>query len=494
MLEDLPLRRSPPNTPLCFFVVVLPPFPYSQLILLQIATQSYISESSIILTIVVMDDMKDKMKGLLKKVNNPFSSTSSSKFKGQGHVLGSGTPPSSSSSSSSLSHPRPSNPPPRSPPSRRTPSPSSSSADFDPFDPLISSGRQVENGPSVPAPFACPVCTRPFPTEADVSAHLDVCLAHDASAAPDPAMADSSDVAARVSAFVSSGPPQGAVEVVLKLLGNVAREPQNEKFRRIRMGNPKIKEAVGARGGVELLESVGFRLAEEEGEVWATMEAPSEEQIAVIKEATTLLESWKSEGSVPVVVSDVKTQRSIEPKKIDRQVKVFFPVPESEAARIDLPDSFYNLSSTELKREADLRKKRLADSQLLIPKSYREKQAMAAKRKYKRAVVRVQFPDGVLLQGVFLPWEPTTALYEFVSSALKDPSLEFELLRPAVPKLRVVPFTKPGARATTLEEEDLVPSALVKFKPTETDSMVFTGLTNELLEASEPLNSTAALS
>lgn len=86
------------------------------------------------------------------------------------------------------------------------------------------------------------------------------------------------------------------------------------------MGNPKIKEAVGARGGVELLESVGFRLGEEEGEVWATMEAPSEEQIAVIKEATTLLESWKSEGSVPVVVSDVKTQRSIEPKKIDRQV------------------------------------------------------------------------------------------------------------------------------------------------------------------------------
>ncbi|CAL9136506.1 unnamed protein product, partial [Musa textilis] len=381
-----------------------------QLFLLQIATQSYISESIRILIIVVMDDVKDKMKGLLKKVNNPFSSTSSSKFKGQGHVLGSGTPP-SSSSSSSLSHRRPSKPPPRSSPSRPTPSPSSSSADFDPFDPLVSSGRQV------PAPFACPVCARSFPTEADVSAHLDVCLAHDASAAPvpapDPAMADSSDVAARVSEFVSSGPPQGAVGVVLKLLGNVAREPQNEKFRRIRMGNPKIKEAVGdARGGVELLESVGFRLGEEEGEVWATMEAPSEEQMAVIKEATTLLESWTSEGSVPVVVSDVKSQGSIGPKKIDRQVKVFFPVPESEAARIDLPDSFYNLSATELKREVDLRKKMLADSQLLIPKSYREKQAMAAKRKYKRAVVRIQFPDGVLLQGVFLPWEPTTALYE----------------------------------------------------------------------------------
>lgn len=90
---------------------------------------------------------------------------------------------------------------------------------------------------------------------------------------------------------------------------------------------------------------------------------------------------------------------------------MFFSVPESEASKIDLPDSFYSLSTSELKREADLRKKRLADSQLLVPKSYREKQAMA-RRKYKRAVVRIQFPDGVLLQGVFLPWEPTTVLYE----------------------------------------------------------------------------------
>lgn len=90
---------------------------------------------------------------------------------------------------------------------------------------------------------------------------------------------------------------------------------------------------------------------------------------------------------------------------------MFFSVPESEASKIDLPDSFYSLSTSELKREVDLRKKRLEDSQLLVPKSYREKQAMA-RRKYKRAVVRVQFPDGVLLQGVFLPWESTTVLYE----------------------------------------------------------------------------------
>lgn len=74
---------------------------------------------------------------------------------------------------------------------------------------------------------------------------------------------------------------------------------------------------------------------------------------------------------------------------------------------------------------------------------------------------------------------------------MKEPCLEFELLSPAVAKLRVIPcFTTVGdKRPPTLEEERLVPSALVKFKPIETDSIVFTGLTNELLEASEPLTS-----
>lgn len=77
-----------------------------------------------------------------------------------------------------------------------------------------------------------------------------------------------------------------------------------------------------------------------------------------------------------------------------------------------MPDSFYNLSVEELKREADTRKKKIAESQLLIPKSYKEKQAKAARKRYTRTIIRIQFPDGVVLQCVFAPWEPTTALYE----------------------------------------------------------------------------------
>lgn len=83
---------------------------------------------------------------------------------------------------------------------------------------------------------------------------------------------------------------------------------------------------------------------------------------------------------------------------------------------------------------------------------------------------------------------------QFVSSALKEPSLEFELLDPVLVKRRVIPrFPAAGKRAVTLEEENLVPAALIKFKPIETDYVVFTGLCNELLEIMEPLVADSAV-
>lgn len=288
------------------------------------------------------------------------------------------------------------------------------------------------------------------------------------------------------------------MEIVTKLLKNVAREPGNEKFRKIRMGNPKIKEAIGdVRGGLELLECVGFKIHEEDGEKWATMEEPMLEKIRVIQEAISLIERWKAKEPAMAVngtLDRLVAKQEMVPKKIDRKVRVFFSVPESVAAKIDLSDSFYNLSTEEIRREADARKKKIADSQLLIPRSYKEKQAMAARKKYKLTVIRIQFPDQVVLQGIFLPWEQTTVLYEFVSTSLKEPNLEFELLSPAIPRVHTIPrFPGADGRTPTLEEESLVPSALIKFKPNETDSIAFTGLANGILELIEPFTDATPL-
>ncbi|KAF2316827.1 hypothetical protein GH714_042168 [Hevea brasiliensis] len=472
-----------------------------------------------------MDDMKDKFKGFMKKVNTQLSSSSSSKFKGQGRVLGSSsssssgptdpiharycqpvnpksTPNRSSLNSSSNSKPLPQKSPnsdQNKPASLNNSNPNRKPTDgFDPFDSLITTGKRSQNGYSLNV-FECPICGQSYKSEEEVSMHVESCANNNSKYSVDEGngMGASSggELQASAGAYLSGKPPEGAVEVVLRLFRNIVKEPGNAKFRKIRMGNPKIREAVSdVAGGVELLECVGFELKEEGGEMWAVMEVPNEERIRSINEVVGLLEPRKVEEQVQKVedkpsVVPAGTGEQVEPKKIDRQIRVFFSVPESVAAKIELPDSFYNLSPEELKREADARKKKIAESQLLIPKSYKEKQAKAARKRYRRTLIRIQFPDGVVLQGVFAPWETTSALYEFVSTSLKEPGLEFELLDPVLVKRRVIPhFPAAGERASTLEDEDLVPSALIKFRPVETDSSVFTGLCNELLEIIEPLN------
>ncbi|KNA03592.1 hypothetical protein SOVF_207660 [Spinacia oleracea] len=469
------------------------------------------------------------------------SSSSSGKFKGQGRVLGSSSSssgptnpnPIRPSSAAQTVHPKPLITPPRfdqrptsfegqkgsipNPKSNPDSNPNhpSSIDGFDPFDSLITTGKRNKNGYSLNNVFECPVCGSGFTSEEEVSSHIESCItaktsngsiddAADLDSASNPSMVMNSNenkvestnkLEGCIGVYLSGNPSDSSVDIVMRLFRNTVKEPENPKFRRIRMSNPKIREAIGeVTGGIELLEEVGFELKEEGGEMWAVMDTPSEEQLLMLKNSVNLIEQAKSSSlssSLKVASDKVEVEKKVkenEPLIIDRQIKVFFSVSESVAARITLPDSFYKLSSEEVRREAELRKKKMAESQLLIPKSFKEKQAQAARKRYTRTIIRVQFPDGVVLQGVFSPKESTSALYEFVSVALKQEGLEFELIHPVPLKRRLIPcFPAPGERASTLEQEDLVPSALVKFKPIETDSMMFTGLRNELLEISEPL-------
>lgn len=283
-----------------------------------------------------MDEMKDKMKGLMKKVNSPFSSSSSGKFKGQGRVLGSSTSSSSPSqplsSSSSLSNSKPSpqkvnsiseqkleN---RKPEIRVNPNVHGKlENEFDPFNSLVTSGKRNPNGYSLKV-FECPVCGKAYTSEEEVSAHVESCLSK-AESGNEGGNKESNSIGIQlqtcVSAYVFGKPSDGSMEVLMRLLRNVVKEPENVKFRKIRMGNPKIKEAIGdVPGGVELLECVGFELKEEGGEMWLMMEHPSEEQLGLVKNVISLLEPKKAE-QLPST-APVKLEEPIEQKPVDRQV------------------------------------------------------------------------------------------------------------------------------------------------------------------------------
>ncbi|CAM6032983.1 unnamed protein product [Sphagnum compactum] len=485
-----------------------------------------------------MDDVKEKTKDLIKKFRNPFVVTP--KFKGQGHKLGSQSSTASSSASSSnvtdsKSSPwrKPesgqrqqqqqgdwrklqqekwerertsnlsSNGPHRRAVSEEMP-PLSSSTDaqrpsqnfliakaastptaaaaaaFDPFTSVIGSYKSSSLNLT-----QCPVCQKWWNSETEVSAHLEDCLA------------TSSSGWEAVRMLLLGGPSNATLGVFVRLLSNILGDSKAEKFRRVRLANPKIRETVGmALGGVEFLESVGFHLIADGEEVVAVMDDTSETQLGRIKQALVLLEPHYVSGSLPsTTASQVSSRPSVpanqlELRKVDRQMRLFHASDENQAAKIELPDSFFELTASEVKMEAAARKKRLEEGQLLIPKSFRAKQASIAQQRYKAVVIRVQFPDGIVLQGMFLPGELTSAIYQYVASVLNNANTEFELSLPLASKCRVVPSSSPDSSekaAVTLAAADLVPTALLKFRPLGLSG--FTGLRQEYVTLCEPLTS-----
>lgn len=60
----------------------------------------------------------------------------------------------------------------------------------------------------------------------------------------------------------------------------------------------------------------------------------------------------------------------------------------------------------------------------------RERDELRYINRYKFALIRIRFPDGVYLQGTFSVYEKLGQVYEFVQSCLKNESIDFKLMSP----------------------------------------------------------------
>lgn len=72
----------------------------------------------------------------------------------------------------------------------------------------------------------------------------------------------------------------------------------------------------------------------------------------------------------------------------------------------------------------------LENASILKTKAMREREELRTIQKYKFALIRIRFPDGVYLQGTFSVYEKLQQVNEFVQSCLKDDTLPFKLLTP----------------------------------------------------------------
>ncbi|XP_041363543.1 tether containing UBX domain for GLUT4-like [Gigantopelta aegis] len=132
------------------------------------------------------------------------------------------------------------------------------------------------------------------------------------------------------------------------------------------------------------------------------------------------------------------------------------PVSHSASGQ-DPPDDFFEVTETDIKKMVADQQKKMADviDPPLMTQAMRQARLEEHYAKYDKVVIRIQFPDRVVLQGLFNPRERVHAIYKFVKEYLEEKSSTFYL------------YTSPPKcvlnEKSTLVEARLVPATLMYF-------------------------------
>ncbi|KAK3102614.1 hypothetical protein FSP39_012651 [Pinctada imbricata] len=230
------------------------------------------------------------------------------------------------------------------------------------------------------------------------------------------------------------------VDTLSKYLDNLISNPSEEKFRKIRLGNKAFKERVGPlKGTDEFLQAVGFKLSKlpfKENEVDFYV---IEEKEAGRKEHLETMKEY------------LNTAEPIKPQ-LDRAMKLFHPSPL--VSKFDIPAEFYNISPEELKREQQRRQEATEKLGMLRTKAMRERDEQRELRKYRFVLIRVKFPEGIILQGTFKAVDKLSNLFEFVRENMANDWMPFDLVSGG---------QKLTEQDMTLAELGLAPAAVVNF-------------------------------
>lgn len=87
----------------------------------------------------------------------------------------------------------------------------------------------------------------------------------------------------------------------------------------------------------------------------------------------------------------------------------------------------------------------------------REKEELREMKKYRYALIRVRFPDGIMLQGTFAVYEKIESVIEFIRENLVSDEIPFVLSTPLGHRLAEEDFEK------TLVDLRLVPASILNF-------------------------------
>ncbi|XP_045584960.1 UBX domain-containing protein 6 [Procambarus clarkii] len=194
------------------------------------------------------------------------------------------------------------------------------------------------------------------------------------------------------------------IETLCKYVENIVSNPTEEKFHKIRMSNKAYQERIlPVEGTREFLEAAGFV-----------------EQELPFNDSTDMFWVFPEEKLNDLVTLEQLRDAlvSAEPVRpqLDRSLTILLPA--EAATHVDLPAEFFNMTADELKREMQNRAMAVERSQMLLTKAMRERQELREMRKYRFSLIRVRFPDGIILQGTFGVHEKFEEVLKFIRENL----------------------------------------------------------------------------
>ncbi|KAK2588339.1 hypothetical protein KPH14_004355 [Odynerus spinipes] len=145
----------------------------------------------------------------------------------------------------------------------------------------------------------------------------------------------------------------------------------------------------------------------------------------------------------------------------ERNALVFNQAGAQALPKGELPDSFFDLTVEDAKillRDAKRRREELEEAPLLTETQRQfeqNKRTLEQLNKYRHTIIRIQFPDQLVLQASFKPLETVQAVKDFIKNYLNDPTCDFTIYT-TPPKY----ILNPEAR---LIDENLVPSAILHY-------------------------------
>eukprot|EP01025_Chloroclados_australasicus_P052011 TRINITY_DN6054_c0_g1_i4.p1 TRINITY_DN6054_c0_g1~~TRINITY_DN6054_c0_g1_i4.p1 ORF type:complete len:469 (-),score=47.06 TRINITY_DN6054_c0_g1_i4:352-1758(-) len=463
--------------------------------------------------------MGDRQKQPLDKLKKGFSNLLKGRrpgaFTGKGHVLGSSDPSNQQQSNYSrpASNPRP-QPivPPKTPVTRKPPAPQpwqiqpdstgankgvdelAPMAEFNPYKAATISSTVLSSSANVPKSNSIAQSSQQHSDNQEQRYEQGQENGQAQSQFEIGYNAEALDIA--IAMINSSDKAGDCFNLLGKLFRNIINNVSEMKFRKLRLSNPKIEEnLINVAGGLELLQSAGFQIIEEEGTQYAILVleadlAGVQRVLAFVDDqqnTTSNIDANLSASTDSLQTKDRQEQNQMQniqqtyndlPTNIqNRNTQVLLPVTPDT----DVPDWFFERTPADIKREYIEAKRRREQGQILMTKALREKlfSGLQNNKNYVIAQVRVRFPEGVLLEGEFGVQEQCTNIYSWVEENLRTMGCTFDLILPNRLVLQ---------QNRNVKQEDLAPQTLLNLKWTEQSALDMknvVALKDELLQQAQ---------